>query len=158
MALLPLQLWPPPLQDGVGWVKGRLAARWNGFLVLSSILWQSQGPVLHQKKHTAFPAESAITCALVTCPLPLHKDILPGQLWFTNNERPLRLSNGTLTKFICRHVPLHWRSLVFSGLCVKNVADQLSLWDNFGILSGKCWVSCDLTWCHRTWLYSSCWL
>lgn len=74
------------------------------------------------------------------------------------SERPVRLSNSTLPKFICRHIPLHWRSLVSSDLCAKNVADQLSLWDNFGILSGECWVSCDLTWCHRTWLHDSHWL
>lgn len=74
------------------------------------------------------------------------------------NERPVRLSNSTLPKFNCRHIPLHWRSLVSSDSCAKNGADQLSLWDKFGILSGKCWVSCDLTWCHRTWLRNSCWL
>lgn len=84
MALLPLQLCPPPPQDVVGWVKGWLAASWNGPFVLSPMLCQSQGPALYQKKNATFPAERAITRALVTCTLPLQKDILPGKLSFTS--------------------------------------------------------------------------
>lgn len=52
-------------------------------------------------------------------------------------ERPARLSNSALPKFIYRHISLHWRSPVSSDFCAKNVGDKLSLCDNFGILPGK---------------------
>lgn len=107
MALLPLQLCPPPPQDVVGWVKGWLAASWNGPFVLSPMLCQSHGPTLYQKKmppsllreQSLVPLSPALyhsrkTFYQVSCHLPA-------------SERPVRLSNSTLSKFICRHIPLH---------------------------------------------------
>lgn len=70
------------------------------------------------------PYHSRNNCNPVICVLP-------------TGERPATLSNSTLPKFICRHISLHWRSPVSSHLCAKNVADQLFLWDNFGLLPGK---------------------
>lgn len=42
------------------------------------------GASLVPEKNATFPAERAITHALVTCTLPLQKDILAGQLSFTS--------------------------------------------------------------------------
>lgn len=147
MILLSLQLCPPPLWmwwaawRGVwlpakmvpssfpphcGSHRGQLCTRKN---IPPSLLSQQSlvpsSPALYHSRRKFYQ---------VSCDLPA-------------NERPVRLSNGTLSEFICRHIPLHWRSLVSSDSCAKKVADlsQFSLWDNFGILSGKCWVSCDLT-------------
>lgn len=78
---------------------------------------------------------------------------------------------------ICQQMRGQWDCL--SALCLNSSADillyvkevlcLLTCVPKVGLVSylsgitleyypGKCWASCDLTWCHRTWLCNSPWL